>query len=228
MAVTLVQSNLLHSTGVTTTYTGTLTSTVAVGNFLVVTAGGQVGGPAASTATFSDNQSNTYTPVIFLATGGCGVFLGAAANVAGGSYTGTVVWDQVQVHNNFFIQEWSGMPSTVQVDATSGSFGNNSGIGMSCGTLITTNATDLLIAAVISNANTPEHFTAPSGYTIDTTFTTAIGGAIAYQLASATGSGVVTYTSTDNTGQWAGVVAGLKYSGTAAVGGVVANNPVWF
>lgn len=214
MAASLTQSKIVHSSGVSTSYTIDFDSTPTPGSTVVVMCGGQLGIPGASTATVTDNQGNTYTQLVLQSGGNCLGAIFACANVAAtGTFTITVTYDQQQVHNNFIIEEWAGMPATLSTDGSSHSSGNNNGATQSCGTLTTANADDVLFAFVINNGNSPLNETAPSGYTLDQSYLFQVGAAGAYDIVSGTVSALVEFTTTDSTGQWNGVTAALQSSG---------------
>lgn len=211
MAVTLTQSAVSHSSSVALSYSVSFPSPPAAGSLIVVMCGGQQGIPGASTAVITDNQGNTYTQLAFQAIAQCLSQISACANVAAsGTFTITVTYNQLQVHNNFVIEEWAGMPTTLTQDGSSAANGNNNGVDQSCGTLTTANASDLLLAFVTNNGNSPLTETAPAGYTLDQTYLFQVGCGSAYDIVSAPVSALVSFGTSDVTGQWNGVTAALQ------------------
>jgi hypothetical protein len=219
MAASLVQSAVFHSNGVNTVYTASFPVLPTPGNLIVVMCGGQLGAPGATTAVITDNQGNpTYTNLKLQSAAQCLAVIAACPNVAAaGTFTITVTYDQLQVHNNFVLQEWTGVPATLTLDGTSQGSGNNNGATQAAGTLTTTNADDILLAFVINNGNSPLTETAPAGYTLDQTYLFQVGCASAYNVVSGTVSAAVAFGTTDNTGQWNAITVAIIWQGGAAL-----------
>ena len=116
---------------------------------------------SSTVSSVTDSRGNTYTLAIGPTTGtGLRQSIYYAKNIAGGSNTVTVTFNQAAAYVDVRVLEYSGLDTTNPLDVTAGAAG--SGTSANSGSATTSSATDLLFGAGM----TTTHYTgAGSGYT---------------------------------------------------------------
>jgi len=198
-------------------YALTFDSTVTAGNLLIAT----VIWEGASVPNVSDSNGNTFTLATSPMPAGSAIFY--CENCLGGA--SDVVTVGITSGPNFVvvgmsITEWSGQTASCLDQATSKN--NSSTSTPDSGTITTTHAVDLLVAAVWLGG--------PVGGTITESFTSLynvpdmdgdIGGAAGYSVVTSTGNQTETWTLSTSRSSPVGCIASFKLSAAPPTGGII-------
>jgi hypothetical protein len=171
---------------------------VTAGNLLVLVL---TSGAADTISSIADDKGNTWNLAVSVAASTRKTYIYYAMNAAAGATTVTVTYTAGQFPDtHYFIREYSGIATTSALDKTAS---NSNGTGYtdshSTGTTAaTTQANELVVAAVGSDANGDPTYTAPTGYA---DFESQGGqtytwGACDDKIVSATGTQTATFGST--------------------------------
>jgi len=162
------------------------------------------GDTTSTVSSVTDSQGNTYTraagPTI---TTGLQQSIYYAKNIAGGSNTVTVKFNQAASYPNANVLEYSGLSTTNPFDVSAALSG--SGPNASSGSATTTSANEVILGA----GNTVHHFTAP-GSEFSNRIINGFGGISEDQIVNGTGSYAAT--ATNSAGAWVMQMAAFRGS----------------
>jgi hypothetical protein len=210
-----VQKKECHNTGATQSITCTFTSVVTAGNQIIV---GTTGGGNWHTTGVSDDCADSYSTDKVQMYGGTidpEAAIYRAVNVTGGTCTVTATSSGSSgTYGVVLIIEYSGLDNSAATpDVVDGQYGLATQTVLS-GTLVTTNANDLLV--MVGNSNTvsnPAGYAAGSGYTLQLSQedgNCCQTGGLEDQAVSSTGSYSPSMTITGTAATYSGVSAAYK------------------
>ena len=152
------------------------------------------GDTTSSISSVTDSNGNTYTRAVGpTTTTGLQQSIYYAKNIAGGSNTVTVKFNQSASYPNVNVTEYNGLNTSNPLDVSAAATG--SGTTASSGSATTTSANELIVGA----GNTSGHFTA-AGSGFSNRLINPFGGISEDQIVN--GAGAYAATATDNGGTW--------------------------
>ena len=162
------------------------------------------GDTTSSISSVTDSKGNTYALAVGPKTNtGLQQSIYYAKNIAGGSNTVTVKFNQTASYPNVNVLEYSGLDPTSPLDVTAEAKGT--GTTASSGSATTTSANELIVGA----GNSSGHFTAP-GSEFSNRIINAFGGISEDQIVN--GTAAYTATATDTASAWVMQMAAFRGS----------------
>ncbi|TAL07788.1 MAG: hypothetical protein EPO00_08515, partial [Chloroflexota bacterium] len=206
-AITYIQDAGNQITTAATSMTVTLPATPVAGDALIATVGINFSTVSVTSIT---GGGGTWAPVVTKAGTGTATETWAALNVAGGGSTTITITFSGSAKGAASVAEFSGIAQASAVDAT-GSVTGGSTTAVSSGNATTTNATDLVVAAVGWRTGAAPTTSPGSPWTnLADQVNSSISNATAWQITSATGTYSAAWTLGASTPGYDGTIAAFK------------------